>query len=259
MVNLLNELRKAKDPKVAIVYLIGLALVIITLWLGIQSLILFGEGNRNPSLPMSTPCPVLSASMLPNQYELQYSGGWHRRQRVQPSVPGVDIVVEHRCFNAGSGSTFLWVNNQLAAFTRGAHKHIFDCHGDVLYYTAYDSYIEKKLKLKVYDASDKYIWASDIPSDSNELLIYGQPEDLVAAVITKYVLAPSLHFAPISLSFRTVSRLSPSPPPCPAGGTSSISPSFPSHSNLRLTPFPSTPPVLQPVQGHHSEPTFTSR
>ena len=71
MVNLLNELRKAKDPKVAIVYLIGLALVIITLWLGIQSLILFEEGNRDPSLPMSTPCPVLNASMMPNQYELQ--------------------------------------------------------------------------------------------------------------------------------------------------------------------------------------------
>ncbi len=34
----------------------------------LQSIVIFSEGNADPSLPMSTPCPPLNASMMPNQY-----------------------------------------------------------------------------------------------------------------------------------------------------------------------------------------------
>ncbi len=135
---------------------------------------------------MSTPCPVLSASMMPNQYQLEGSSGWHFTTRAKPvggaALPA-DIVVENRCFNGDIGSSFLWVNNQLAAFSR-IDREIYDCHGQVLWDTKYDGYIDGKIKLKVYDNSTKYVWASDIPGWNEELLIYGQPEDEPAAKIS---------------------------------------------------------------------------
>lgn len=156
---------------------------VVFLWLGIHSLVIIAEGNRDPSLPMSTPCPVLNASTMPTQYQLEGSWGWHMRTRVKGLPPGLDIVVENRCFNLGIGSGFLWVNNQLAAFSR-IDREIYDCHGQRIYNTAYDSYINAMLKLKVYDDAGKYLWASDIPDHGKELLIYGQPEDQLAATIS---------------------------------------------------------------------------
>jgi hypothetical protein len=162
-------------------YLVWVALAFIVPWLGIQSLLLFVEGNRDPSLPLSTPCAVLNSSMMPDQYDLERTFGWHYRTRVK--LAGLDIVAEHRCFNFGSGSTFLYLNNQLVAFSR-VRLDIYDCHGQRLWDTAYDSYIDKKLKLKVYDHNGKYIWASDIPAQPSELLVYGQPDDIVVATIS---------------------------------------------------------------------------
>ncbi len=64
-----------RNPLWAFVYLVGAAFACIVLWLGIQSLLLFVEGNRDPSLPLSTPCAVLNSSMMPNQYEIEMSSG----------------------------------------------------------------------------------------------------------------------------------------------------------------------------------------
>jgi hypothetical protein len=182
--NFVDEAKK--KPELALFGLWLLCLAVFILWLGINSLVIFVEGNRNPSLPMSTPCPVLSASMMPNQYQLDGSWGWHYRTRalaVSGTLPA-DIVVENRCFNGGVGSSFLWVNNQLAAFSR-IDREIYDCHGRVLWDTKYNGYIEGKIKLKVYDTTTKYIWASDIPDYRKELLIYGQQEgDKVVATIS---------------------------------------------------------------------------
>jgi hypothetical protein len=178
---------KSSDPRDGLIFFIVLSVVGVILWLGIQPLVIFVEGNRDPSLPMSTPCPVLTASMMPNQYQLEGSWGWHMRTRAL-AVSGqntlaADIVVENRCFNGGIGSSFLWVNNQLAAFSR-IDREIYDCHGKILWDTKYNGYIEGKIKLKVYDNTTKYIWASNIPDYRRELLIYGQPEDVVAATIS---------------------------------------------------------------------------
>jgi hypothetical protein len=175
-----------RDKSVGFIFLIVLSVAAVILWLGINSLVIVVEGNRDPSLPMSTPCPVLSASMMPSQYQLEGSWGWHYRTRAQPvsgSALPADIVVENRCFNGGIGSSFLWVNNQLAAFSR-IDREIYDCHGKVLWDTEYKGYIEGKIKLKVYDNTTTYIWASDVPDYRKELLIYGQPEDKVAAIIS---------------------------------------------------------------------------
>ena len=178
---------KSSDPRDGLIFLIVLSVAGVILWLGIQPLVIVVEGNRDPSLPMSTPCPVLTASMMPNQYQLEGSEGWHFRTRAKPvggaALPA-DIVVENRCFNGDIGSSFLWVNNQLAAFSR-IDREIYDCHGQVLWDTKYDGYIDGKIKLKVYDNSTKYIWASDIPAINKELLIYGQQEgDVVVATIS---------------------------------------------------------------------------
>jgi hypothetical protein len=182
--NFVDEAKK--KPELALFGLWLLCLAVFILWLGINSLVIFVEGNRNPSLPMSTPCPVLSASMMPNQYQLEGSEGWHFRTRAKPvggaALPA-DIVVENRCFNGGIGSSFLWVNNQLAAFSR-IDREIYDCHGQIIWDTKYDGSIDGKTKLKVYDNSNKYLWASDIPDYRKELLIYGQPEDEVVAKIS---------------------------------------------------------------------------
>ncbi len=98
----------------------------------------------------------------------------------------LDIVVENRCFNGGLGSSFLWVNNQLAAFSR-VNGDIYDCHGQRLWETCYSCWIDSKPKLKISTDSGTYIWASDRPSyagDAGTQIVYGQPEDLVCASIS---------------------------------------------------------------------------
>jgi hypothetical protein len=58
------------------IFKLGVLVVFLTaLWLGIHSLVIVVEGNRNPSLPMSTPCPVLNYSTLtsPGNMPLMYA------------------------------------------------------------------------------------------------------------------------------------------------------------------------------------------
>jgi hypothetical protein len=107
----------------AFVYLVLVAFAFIVPWLGIQSLLLFVEGNMDPSLPLSTPCAVLNSSMMPNQYEIEMSSGWHYRTRVK--FAGLDIVAEHRCFNGGAGSNFLYLNNGFF-FEIGSLEKVFN-------------------------------------------------------------------------------------------------------------------------------------
>ena len=57
--------------------------VIVILWLGIHALVIFSDGNRDPSLPLSTPCPLLNNSMMPRQYKMDTSWGWHMRTVVR--------------------------------------------------------------------------------------------------------------------------------------------------------------------------------
>jgi hypothetical protein len=90
------------------------------------------------------------------------------------------MIGENRCFNGGLGSSFLWVNNQLAAFSR-SNGDIYDCHG---WHTCYSCWIDSKPKLKVYTEAGAYIWASDLLTFGGESLVYGQPEDLVCASIS---------------------------------------------------------------------------
>jgi hypothetical protein len=168
--------------------LIGVVFTAAMLWLGVHTLAIVVEGNRNPSVPMSTPCPVLTTSMMPTQYQLEGIYGYHSRTRVKPAVgsdgqvlplpPGLDIVVENRCFNGGIGSVYLWVNNELAAFSR-IDKEIYDCHGERIFDTTYDT-----SSLKVNSASGNLIWSSDVPDYGSDLIITGQPENTPAATIS---------------------------------------------------------------------------
>jgi hypothetical protein len=172
--------------------LIGVFFLAGMLWLGIHSLAIVAEGNQNPSLPKSTPCPALTTSMMPNQYQLEGAYGYHSRTRVKPAIgsdgltislpPGLDIVVENRCFNGGIGSVLLWVNNQLAAFSR-IDKEIYDCHGERIFDTTYDTGSQPST-LKVNSASGSLIWSSDVPDYGNDLIITGQPENLPAVTIS---------------------------------------------------------------------------
>jgi hypothetical protein len=161
-------------------------------WLGIHALVIVVEGDRNPSLPMSTPCPVLNASMMPVQYRLEGIDGWNFRTIVKPAVgsdgrtvplpPGLEITVENRCFNNGIGSVFLRVNGQLAAFSR-IDREIYDCHGDRIFDTSYDT-SSSPSSLKVKSGSDNLIWTSTVPEYGKELIITGQPENARAASIS---------------------------------------------------------------------------
>jgi hypothetical protein len=161
-------------------------------WLGPHTLVVFVEGNRDPSLPMSTPCPALNASMMPMQYQLEDIDGWNFRTIVKPAASsdgrtlplpsGLEIVVENRCFNNMIGSVFLKVNGQLAAFSR-IPREIYDCHGDRIFDTAYDT-SSSPSSLKVKAGSDNLIWTSTIPEIGKELIIIGQPENARAASIS---------------------------------------------------------------------------
>ena len=163
------------------------AVLASTLWLGVQSIIITVQGDKNPSLPLSTTCAVLGNSMMPYTFLMTLSRDWHLRASVNVLTPSsaLNVVVENRCFNGGMGSSFLWVNDQLAAFSR-VNGDIFDCHGNLLWKACYACSIDGKPKLKVYSGSDNaYIWASDIPKFEyyGTQLVYGQPEDLVCATI----------------------------------------------------------------------------
>ena len=184
----LNGFRELSGVKKAIVVVLFLGMA----WLGIHALVIVAEGNRDPSMPKSTPCPVLTTSMMPTQYQLEGIYGWHSRTIVKPAVssdgsaiplpPGVEIVVENRCFNGGIGSVFLWVNNQLAAFSR-IDREIYDCHGDRIFDTAYDTDSDPST-LKIKSASGNLIWTSDVPDYGKDLIITGQPENTPAATIS---------------------------------------------------------------------------
>jgi hypothetical protein len=211
---------------------------VVTLYFGIHVLVIVVEGNRDPSLPMTTACPVLSAvvtccSVLltcdelsrrlhdarrvqvptqpspPNQFpifqhltscSMQPSFGYHMRMFVRPSA-SLDIIVEHRCYNHNVGTSFLWVNNQLAAFStldisdvdkvtsmavNGADGAIFDCHGKRLWRTSYERIKDnKEPKLRVYSDSGVHIYTSSIPEDTSEAdgpqIVYSQPENVECA------------------------------------------------------------------------------
>ncbi len=172
-----------RRPIVGFIYLVALAFILVVPWLGIHSVVLFADGNKDPSLPLSTHCPALDSSMMPNQYQIEKSTGWNYRSRVKVDVTSLDIGVEHRCFNGGIGSVFLFVNGQLAAFSR-VNLDIYDCHGKLLYNTAYDSSTNGKPKLKVTDPNGKWIWESDIPASSKDLVVYS-PEGLPVATVSK--------------------------------------------------------------------------
>jgi hypothetical protein len=73
------------EPKTALVLFVGASILSVTLWLGIQSLVIFTDGNKDPSLPLSTPCPELNNSMMPYQYKMDTSWGWHMRTYVGSS------------------------------------------------------------------------------------------------------------------------------------------------------------------------------
>jgi hypothetical protein len=171
---------KAQHPAVR---LFIVALVLVSIWLGIHSVVLFAEGNRNPSLPSSAPCSVLNASMLPDKYLVKGRWGWHFTVRAESTgIPiSKDVVVENRCFNGGTGSSFLWVDGELAAFSR-IDRNIYDCHGQRLWKTDYDFFNNK---LKVCDANGNQIWASQVPDYQTQLSIYSQPDNVVVATVSK--------------------------------------------------------------------------
>ena len=127
-------------------------------------------------------------------FQLDSSTGYHFRTRVKPAVgpngaivpfpgPPVDIVVENRCFNAGIGSVFLWVNNELAAFSR-IDREIYDCHGVRIFDTDYSATTNGVAQLKVRDANNVPISFSDIPDYGSDLIMNGQPENTPAVLIT---------------------------------------------------------------------------
>ena len=94
----LNGFRELSRPKQAVVVVLFLGMM----WLGIHALVIVAEGNRDPSLPKSTPCPVIPA--IPLQYQLEGIYGWSSRTIVKPAVrpdgstfplpPGVAIEVQ---------------------------------------------------------------------------------------------------------------------------------------------------------------------
>lgn len=170
--------------------------VAATLFLGIASIVIAVEGNRDPSVAASTPCPALNSSMMPSTYKMTWSRNYHARIFLQP-VQSLNIVAEQRCFNYGRGSSLLWVNDELAAFSEmnGMDQTIFDCHGQRLYRVCLTCWIDKQRKAKVYTDDGTYIWASDLPSspsrfkkgqaDPGAQIVYGQPEDLVVASVSR--------------------------------------------------------------------------
>ena len=172
-----------KRPVVAVVYCFVFAFAVVTLWLGIYATVLYVQGNSDPSLPESTPCPALNSSKMPNQYQIQKISGWNYGSLVKVEVGALDIRAEHRCFNGGCGSSFLFVNGQLAAFSNNS-LDIYDCHGQLLWDTVYDAPTNDNPKLKVYDKNDIFIWESELPDSSKDLSAYGQPDNLLAAVIS---------------------------------------------------------------------------
>ena len=107
---------------------------------------------------------------------------WNMKAIIQPSAALV-ITAEQRCFNGNTGTNLLFVNNQLAAFSTlnvirtydivnyGANGEIFDCHGQRLWRTSYDSRKSEDAQLRVYSDSGTLIYTSDFPEDprtSNE-------------------------------------------------------------------------------------------
>ncbi len=205
----MNILDKCGDMPRAL-KLVAAVVLAVALWLGIHSLVIVVEGNRNPSLPMSTPCPVLNYSNMPlmyahqlpeqkysntlTMYQLEASTGYHFRTRVKPAVnngaivpfppgPPLDIIVENRCFNGGIGSVFLWVNNELAAFSR-IDREIYDCHGERIFDTDYFATTNGISQLKVRDANNVPISFSDIPDYGSDLIMNGQPENTPAVLIS---------------------------------------------------------------------------
>jgi hypothetical protein len=164
--------------------LIG-AVSVVLLWLWVTSILLGIESNKNPAMPSSTPCAALNSSMMPSKYRMSLSLGrvWHGRMFVKP-FDHLDIVAEQRCFanGVGAGSSLLWVNNQLAAFSimHGEEDHtIYDCHGQRLYRICTNCWIEQKPKVKVYADDGSYILAADRPSFNKYQIAYGQPDELV--------------------------------------------------------------------------------
>jgi hypothetical protein len=182
----LNDFRELSGVNKAIVVVLFLGMM----WLGIHTLVIFAEGNRDPSLPKSTPCPVLTG--MPLQYQLEGIYGWNSRTIVKPAVapdgktiplpPGVVIEVENRCFNGGIGSVFLRVNGQLAAFSR-IDREIYDCHGEHIFDTDYDVTSDPST-LRIKSARGTLIWQSDVPDYGKDLIITGQPGNQPVATIS---------------------------------------------------------------------------
>jgi hypothetical protein len=113
---------------------------------------------------------------------------WHGRTFVKPFA-FLDIVAEQRCFahGVGAGSSLLWVNDQLAAFSimHGEEDHtIYDCHGQRLYKICTNCWIDQKPKIKVYADDGTYILAADRPSFMKDQIAYGQPDDVVIVSVS---------------------------------------------------------------------------
>ena len=128
---------------------------------------------------------------------------WNMKAVIQPSA-GLVITAEQRCFNGNTGTNVLLVNNQLAAFSKlnvistldivnkGAEGEIFDCHGQRLWRTSYDSWKEENAELNVYSDSGTLIYTSDFPAHPAEdssrsgepQRVYSQPDNIVCATIS---------------------------------------------------------------------------
>lgn len=165
-------------PVFLVIYLgIALALSIYSLDQVIQ--------KDPPLLSASTPCPVLTGSMVPTTYQMENSAtgpvsGWNFISRVKPSsstTSPLEILLKNRCFNGQSGSSVLLVNNQLAAFTRTEDTDIFDCHGKRIWK------VEEASQLKVFTDSGTHILTSAIPYHGGNMTVFGQPSNQVVARI----------------------------------------------------------------------------
>ena len=163
---------------------------------------------------------------MPAKYKVSLSLGnvWHARTFVKP-FEWLEIVTEQRCFvnGVGAGSSLLWVNNQLAAFSVAngdMDQVIFDCHGQRLFKICNSCWIDKKPKAKVYTDEGTYILASDRPSYKKDQIAYGQPEDVVIASLSSdnefIILNPQSAAADPRLLIMMCSPLPPPSPPSPA-------------------------------------------
>lgn len=162
-----------------------LFLIASALALGIAVIVVFAQGQ---DVRVSGPCPTISAAAFNNMkpYVVSLPANYFLTFRTPaqvtsedgtPLANGLSVSLENRCFNMMLGSSKLYVNDKLAAYST-VDGTMYDCTGKRIAYTGsgWNSY-------DLFDDAGQKIWTRTHAMAGKAGAITAQPSNVAVATL----------------------------------------------------------------------------